>query len=57
MVMVDDLKPGYDMAKSFGAPFIGAGWANDIDTIRSFMQQNSDYYFTDIKELEQFLFS
>lgn len=56
MVMVDDLKPGYDMARSFGVPFIGAGWSNEISEIRSFMQHNSDYYFTKVSELEQFLF-
>lgn len=56
MVMVDDLKPGYDMAKSYHTPFVGAGWSNDIAEIRDFMQKNSDYYFTKVKELEQFLF-
>ena len=56
MVMVDDLKPGYDMARSFGVPFVGAGWGYDIPEIRDFMKQNSDYYFTKVSELEQFLF-
>lgn len=56
MVMVDDLKPGYDMARSFGAPFAGAGWGYDILEIREFMKQNSDYYFTKVSELEKFLF-
>lgn len=56
MVMVDDLKPGYDMARSFRVPFVGAGWANDIPEIRSFMEKNSDYYFTRVSELEQLLF-
>ena len=54
--MVDDLKPGYDMARSFGVPFVGAGWGYDIPEIRDFMKQNSDYYFTKVSELEQFLF-
>jgi phosphoglycolate phosphatase/pyrophosphatase PpaX len=56
MVMVDDLKPGYDMAKAYGVPFVGAGWANDIPEIREFMKKNSDVYFTNVKELESFLF-
>lgn len=56
MVMIDDLKPGYDMAKVFGTPFVGAGWANDIPEIRNFMKKNSDYYFTKIEELKSFLF-
>ncbi|MBQ2934929.1 MAG: HAD family phosphatase [Lachnospiraceae bacterium] len=57
MVMVDDLKPGYDMARSYGVPFVGAGWSNDIEEIRSFMEKNSDYYFTKVSELEAFLFA
>lgn len=56
MVMVDDLKPGYDMAKAYGVPFVGAGWANDIPEIREFMQKNSDVYFTKVEELAAFLF-
>lgn len=56
MVMVDDLKPGYDMAKNYGVTFIGAGWANDIPEIREFMKKNSDYYFTKVEELDRFLF-
>lgn len=56
ILMVDDLKPGYDMAKKFGADFVGAGWANDIPKIQSFMKQNSDYYFKTVAQLYQFLF-
>ena len=56
MLMVDDLKPGYDMAKSYGVPFVGAGWPNDIPEIRSFMEKNSDYYFTKVSDFEKFLF-
>lgn len=56
LLMVDDLKPGYDMAKAFGVPFAGAGWANEIPEIRNFMQENSDFYFTRVEELFQFLF-
>ena len=56
MVVVDDLKPGYDMARAFGAFFVGAGWANDVLEIREFMKKNSDVYFTKVEELRQFLF-
>lgn len=56
MVMVDDLKPGYDMAHSYGVTFVGAGWSNDIQEIRDFMKKNSDYYFTKVEELHEFLF-
>jgi phosphoglycolate phosphatase/pyrophosphatase PpaX len=56
MVVVDDLKPGYDMARSFGVTFVGAGWSNDIPEIRQFMKNNSDVYFTKVEELNRFLF-
>lgn len=56
MVMVDDLKPGYDMARAYGVTFVGAGWANDIPQIRDFMRQNSDVYFTEVERLYEFLF-
>lgn len=46
MVMVDDSKPGYDMAKAYGVPFVGAGWATDIPEIRDFMRKNSDVYLS-----------
>ena len=56
IAVIDDLKPGYDMARSFGVDFIGAGWCNNVPEIRDFMRRNSDYYFTDTKELFDFLF-
>lgn len=56
MVVVDDLKPGYDMAKAYGAPLVGAGWSNDIPEIRAFMQKNSDVYFTKVAQLAAYLF-
>lgn len=37
--MVDDLKPGYDMAKACGVPFACAGWSdNQIPVVREYMQ-------------------
>lgn len=56
LLVVDDLKPGYDMAKAAGVPFAAAGWANDIQAIETFMRQNCDMYFKTVEELRQFLF-
>ncbi len=56
IVVIDDLKPGYDMARSFGVDFIGAGWCNNVPEIRAFMKAHSDRYFTDTKELFEYLF-
>ena len=44
LLVVDDLKPGYDMAKAAGVPLSAAGWANDIPEIEQFMRKNCDFY-------------
>ena len=54
--MIDDLKPGYDMARACGVPFAAAGWANDIPEIEGFMRENSNLYFKKVAELEAYLF-
>ncbi len=56
LLMLDDLKPGYDMAHSCGVDFAAAGWSNDIPEIEGFMRENCDKYFKTIPELEKFLF-
>ena len=54
-LVVDDLKPGYDMARSAGADFAAAGWAYDVPEVREFMKKNCDYYLSDISELRTLL--
>ena len=56
LLMLDDLKPGYDMARACGVPFAAAGWANDIPQIEGFMRKNCDYYFKTVPELGAWLF-
>lgn len=56
MLVIDDLKPGFDMAAAAGVPFAAAGWANDIPEIESFMRGNCDRYFKTVAELRAFLF-
>ena len=53
--MIDDLKPGYDMAREAGVDFAAAGWANDIEPIESFMRSNCRYYFKTVPELADFV--
>ena len=55
ILMVDDLKPGYDMCRACGVPFAAAGWANDVPQIETFMRRNSDFYFKTVQELNEFL--
>ena len=56
MLMLDDLKPGFDMAAACGVPFAAAGWSNDIPEIERFMRSSCDNYFKTIPELHRFLF-
>ena len=56
LLVVDDLKPGYDMAKAAGVPFAAAGWANDIPQIENFMRRNCGLYFKTVKALCTYLF-
>ena len=53
--MIDDLKPGYDMALSCGVDFAAVGWANDIKSIEDFMRANCRWYFKSVPELAEFL--
>ena len=56
VLVLDDLKPGYDMAKACGAHFAAAGWANDIPQIEQFMRQNCDRYFKTVADFRAHLF-
>ena len=55
ILTIDDLKPGYDMARAAGTDFAAVGWANDIPEIEEFMRRNSDVYFKTVAELGAFL--
>ena len=55
ILMIDDLKPGYDMALAAGTDFAGAGWAYDVKLIENFMRANCTNYFKTVSELAGFL--
>lgn len=55
LLMIDDLKPGYDMAEACGVAFAAAGWSNDIAQIERFMRENCANYFKTVAELSDFL--
>ena len=55
LLVIDDLKPGYDMAAECGVPFAAAGWANDIPEIEAFMRQNCSMYFKRVQDLAAYL--
>ena len=45
-LVIDDLKPGYDMARDAGVAFAGAGWAHRIAPIQVFMRGLPNYFET-----------
>ncbi len=57
ILVVDDLKPGYDMARAAGCDFAAAGWAYNIPEIEAFMRANCDYYLPTVKSLSELLFN
>ena len=56
LLVVDDLKPGYDMARGASVPFAAAGWAYDVPEIREFMRKNCDFYLSRVDDLWHLLF-
>ena len=56
LLMVDDLKPGFDMAQAAHVPFAAACWAYDVPEIKAFMARFSEHCFDTPEELEKFLF-
>lgn len=56
ILVVDDSKPGYDMARAAGCDFAAALWAFDVPEIENFMKENCDVHFKSPSELYDFLF-
>lgn len=56
LLVVDDLKPGFDMAAQRGVAFAAAGWAYAVPEIRRFMQKNAALYFDTVAALKGYLF-
>ncbi len=55
VLVVDDLKPGVEMAKSAGVPVAAAGWAHQIPEIKDFMEQSCDVYLPDIQSFRDYV--
>jgi len=56
LLVVDDLKPGLDMARTCNVDFACAGWSHMVPSIKEYMQSHSDYYFTKVTELKELIF-
>lgn len=55
ILMVDDLKPGFDMASAAGIDFAAAGWAYDVPEVEAFLRERSTYYLRSVAELRDVL--
>ena len=56
ILVVDDLKPGYDMARAAGVAIAAAGWAHNVKGIRDFMTANCEYFLESVEDLRKIIF-
>jgi beta-phosphoglucomutase-like phosphatase (HAD superfamily) len=56
LLVLDDLKPGFDMAQAAGVDFAAAGWGHSIPEIREAMLGLCGRYLSSAEELRPLLF-
>ena len=56
LLMVDDLKPGLEMAHACGVDFAACFWSYDIPVIRNYMKENADFCLNSVTELSALIF-
>lgn len=56
VLVVDDLKPGLDMAVNSNVSFACAGWSHKVKEIKEFMKENADMYFPRVEDFRNYLF-
>ena len=55
ILVVDDLKPGYDMARAAGVDIAAAAWAHNVKGIAEFMEANCNYFCKTVAQLREIL--
>jgi beta-phosphoglucomutase-like phosphatase (HAD superfamily) len=55
VLVVDDLRPGVDMANAAGVDAAAAGWGHDVPAIREFMTRSCVAYFATVAEFAEFI--
>lgn len=55
ILVIDDLKPGLDMATAAGCDFAACQWCYKIPEIREYMQAHATYCCDSVAELEELL--
>lgn len=56
VLVLDDLRPGLEMANKSEVPFATAGWAQKPSEIKKWMRVNSEFYFDDIDSFGKHIF-
>ena len=56
LLVIDDLKPGLDMARAAGVPFAAAGWCFHIPENETVMRTHADFYFDTVEALQRHCF-
>ena len=56
LLMVDDLRPGLEMARACGVPFAAAGWSHTILELAEDLKRGSDFYLKTVDALRHLLF-
>lgn len=56
-LIVDDSRPGLEMAAKCGVPFAAAGWAPKTPKIKNWMKNHANLYFLQVEQLAAFLLS
>ncbi|WP_105615881.1 HAD family hydrolase [Vallitalea okinawensis] len=56
VLVVDDLKPGMDMANNSNVTFACAGWSHQVKDIEQFMKEKADVYFSSVEDFRKYLF-
>ena len=56
LLMVDELKPGLEMAHACGVDFAACFWSYDIPVIRNYMKENADFCLNSVTELSALIF-
>lgn len=55
ILVIDDLKPGLDMARAAGVKMAAAGWCFSIPENIKYMKENADYYLESVEDLKKLL--
>jgi len=55
VLVLDDLKPGIEMARAAGVAAAAAGWSHDIPVIREWMKRECVAYFATVAEFAAFV--